>query len=203
MPSSAGRLPAAMNARHLSPMPRQNTLSGFTHQFGLSGKFPILKRTRADITAFPYRRWFSGRCHRSIVRAIFFGTQTVRSKKRKQGFFRRYFQELRVPIPANARQGCRNKRDSTTPLPIFMPGGTLLAKTHRKDQMSRNIGFGSTRFAGTDGVTLEAGKWAYLLKQAGQHRFWFAGELDRDPEHSFTKGSATLFWRRCISKNRC
>ena len=51
--------------------------------------------------------------------------------------------------------------------------------------MSKNVGFVSTRFAGTDGVTLEASKWAYVLKQAGHRRFWFAGELDRDPEKCF------------------
>ena len=47
--------------------------------------------------------------------------------------------------------------------------------------MGKNIGFVSTRFAGTDGVTLEAGKWAEVLTAAGHRCFWFAGELDRDP----------------------
>jgi glycosyltransferase involved in cell wall biosynthesis len=51
--------------------------------------------------------------------------------------------------------------------------------------MSRNIGFISTRFAGTDGVTLEAGKWAQVLRDCGYQDFWFAGELDKDPAHSF------------------
>lgn len=44
----------------------------------------------------------------------------------------------------------------------------------------KNIGFISTRFAGTDGVSMEASKWAQVLKQAGHRCFWLAGELDRE-----------------------
>jgi glycosyltransferase involved in cell wall biosynthesis len=51
--------------------------------------------------------------------------------------------------------------------------------------MGKNIGFISTRFAGTDGVSLEAGKCAEVLKRNGHACFWFAGLLDRDPENSF------------------
>jgi len=51
--------------------------------------------------------------------------------------------------------------------------------------MPKNIGFVSTRFAGTDGVTLEASKWAQVLKSLGHKYFWFAGLLDRKPENSF------------------
>ncbi|CAB1079533.1 Glycosyltransferase [Olavius algarvensis Delta 1 endosymbiont] len=51
--------------------------------------------------------------------------------------------------------------------------------------MAKNIGFVSTRFAGTDGVTLEASKWAQVLKQMGHNYYWFAGLLDRNPERSF------------------
>ena len=51
--------------------------------------------------------------------------------------------------------------------------------------MAKNIGFVSTRFAGTDGVTLEASKWAQVLESAGHNYFWFAGLLDRNPERSF------------------
>ncbi|HEV8373121.1 MAG TPA: hypothetical protein VGR68_07940 [Actinomycetota bacterium] len=40
-----------------------------------------------------------------------------------------------------------------------------------------NIGMVSTRFAGTDGVTLEAAKLAEVLKEAGHEVVWFAGEL--------------------------
>ena len=51
--------------------------------------------------------------------------------------------------------------------------------------MVKRIGFISTRFAGTDGVTLEANKWSEVLEKAGHECFWFAGELDKDPEKSF------------------
>ena len=51
--------------------------------------------------------------------------------------------------------------------------------------MQKNIGFVSTRFAGTDGVTLEASKWAAVFKQCGHRYFWFGGLLDHSPEHSF------------------
>ena len=51
--------------------------------------------------------------------------------------------------------------------------------------MNKNIGFISTRFAGTDGVSLEAYKWAEVLEALGHSCFWFAGELDRDPDKSF------------------
>jgi len=50
--------------------------------------------------------------------------------------------------------------------------------------MGKNIGFISTRFAGTDGVTLEASKWAQVLKQMGHQCFWFAGRLDKSTERS-------------------
>ncbi len=51
--------------------------------------------------------------------------------------------------------------------------------------MGKNIGFVSTRFSGTDGVTLESSKWAQIIKKSGHSCFWFAGELDRDPRNSF------------------
>ncbi len=47
-----------------------------------------------------------------------------------------------------------------------------------------NIGFVSTRFAGTDGVSLEAAKWAEVLWQGGHVSAWYAGVLDRDPTMS-------------------
>ncbi|CAB1064094.1 Glycosyltransferase [Olavius sp. associated proteobacterium Delta 1] len=50
--------------------------------------------------------------------------------------------------------------------------------------MTKNIGFVSTRFAGTDGVSLESSKWADVLKQNGYCCFWFGGEVDRNPENS-------------------
>ncbi len=49
---------------------------------------------------------------------------------------------------------------------------------------SKNLGAVSTRFAGTDGVSLEMGKWAHVLEQMGHVCFYFAGELDRPPDRS-------------------
>ncbi len=43
-----------------------------------------------------------------------------------------------------------------------------------------NIGFVSTRLAGTDGVSLETDKWTQLLHQMGHQVFHCAGELDDD-----------------------
>ena len=51
---------------------------------------------------------------------------------------------------------------------------------------SRRIGFISTRFQGTDGVTLEAEKWAQILTEQGHTCYWMAGLLDTPPERSFT-----------------
>src|SRR6266487_2425707 len=46
------------------------------------------------------------------------------------------------------------------------------------------IGFVSTRFLGTDGVTLEARKWAQILSGMGHSCFWMAGLLEAPPEIS-------------------
>ena len=51
--------------------------------------------------------------------------------------------------------------------------------------MSLHIGFVSTRFAGTDGVSLESAKWAEILWESRHVSHWYAGELDRDPDFSF------------------
>lgn len=51
--------------------------------------------------------------------------------------------------------------------------------------MTLHIGFVSTRFRGTDGVTLESSKWADIFDQAGHRCFWCAGELDRSADSSF------------------
>ena len=50
--------------------------------------------------------------------------------------------------------------------------------------MKKNIGFISTRFSGTDGVTLEASKWAQVLRGMGHSCYWFAGKLDKDRARS-------------------
>ncbi len=48
-----------------------------------------------------------------------------------------------------------------------------------------NVGFVSTRIAGTDGVSLEITKWADVFREEGLKCFYFAGELDRPKEVSF------------------
>jgi glycosyltransferase involved in cell wall biosynthesis len=48
----------------------------------------------------------------------------------------------------------------------------------------RRIGFVSTRFHGTDGVTLEARKWAHILEGMKHSCFWMAGLLDTPPDVS-------------------
>lgn len=46
------------------------------------------------------------------------------------------------------------------------------------------IGFISTRFAGTDGVSLEVEKWAEVLERMGHSCYYFAGLSDRPAEKS-------------------
>ena len=48
----------------------------------------------------------------------------------------------------------------------------------------KRMGFISTRFHGTDGVTLEAKKWAHILHGLGHESFWMAGLLDTPPGRS-------------------
>lgn len=49
----------------------------------------------------------------------------------------------------------------------------------------RRIGFVSTRFSTTDGVSLETEKWAHVLKELGHQMFYFAGVCDRPAEISY------------------
>lgn len=49
----------------------------------------------------------------------------------------------------------------------------------------RRIGFIGTRFHGTDGVTLEAKKWAQILQEQGHQCYWMAGQVDTPPESTF------------------
>jgi glycosyltransferase involved in cell wall biosynthesis len=49
---------------------------------------------------------------------------------------------------------------------------------------SRRIGFVSTRFSTTDGVSLETHKWAHVLEGLGHQTFYFAGLSNRAPEVS-------------------
>ncbi|HUF00041.1 MAG TPA: glycosyltransferase family 4 protein [Anaerolineales bacterium] len=50
---------------------------------------------------------------------------------------------------------------------------------------SRRIGFISTRFAGTDGVSLETTKWATVIERMDHECFYFCGLCDRPAEKSY------------------
>jgi glycosyltransferase involved in cell wall biosynthesis len=50
---------------------------------------------------------------------------------------------------------------------------------------SHNVGFVSTRFMGTDGVSLETVKWAEVFESRGFSCYYFAGQLDRPAEGSY------------------
>ncbi len=53
------------------------------------------------------------------------------------------------------------------------------------DLKIRNIGFVATRVCGTDGVSLEIGKWTRVLEHLGYDCFFVCGESDRPANHSF------------------
>jgi glycosyltransferase involved in cell wall biosynthesis len=55
-----------------------------------------------------------------------------------------------------------------------------------------HIGFISTRFSGTDGVSLETEKWAEVLEGLGHQCFYFAGASDRPPERSLVIPGASF-----------
>jgi glycosyltransferase involved in cell wall biosynthesis len=57
-------------------------------------------------------------------------------------------------------------------------------KAETKGNM-KHWGIISTRLAGTDGVSLEAAKWASVFEEEGFTCFYFAGELDRPQERSY------------------
>ncbi|MHC4176649.1 MAG: glycosyltransferase [Planctomycetota bacterium] len=61
--------------------------------------------------------------------------------------------------------------------------------------MPPHIGFVSTRFSGTDGVSLESAKWARILWDHRQVSHWFAGKLDRDPGVSMLVPEAYFYDR--------
>ncbi len=69
--------------------------------------------------------------------------------------------------------------------------------------MRRNIGFVSTRFAGTDGVSLESSKWSKVLEEKGHQCFWFAGKLDKDEKISFLASKADFKEKQnCLINNQ-
>ncbi|MCP4194245.1 MAG: glycosyltransferase family 4 protein [Planctomycetaceae bacterium] len=51
-------------------------------------------------------------------------------------------------------------------------------------RVGHNIGFVGTRFAGTDGVSLEASKWAQILWDHRHVAYWYGGKLDTNPDIS-------------------
>ena len=51
--------------------------------------------------------------------------------------------------------------------------------------LTHHVGFISTRFAGTDGVSLETAKWAEVFQKQGFSCFYLGGELDRPPDCSY------------------
>lgn len=54
----------------------------------------------------------------------------------------------------------------------------------KPEKIGHKIGFVGTRFAGTDGVSLEAAKWAKVLWDHRHVSYWYAGKLDTDPDVS-------------------
>ena len=52
------------------------------------------------------------------------------------------------------------------------------------------VAFIGTRFAGTDGVSLEAAKWSKVLAQMGWDSVWYCGHSDRDDAHSWVEPGA-------------
>lgn len=52
------------------------------------------------------------------------------------------------------------------------------------DRTIRRIGFVSTRIAGTDGVSLEIGKWTEILERMGYECCFIAGRCNRDPRRT-------------------
>ncbi len=55
---------------------------------------------------------------------------------------------------------------------------------HMAETRTLRIGFVATRFAGTDGVSLEAEKWAVELRAMGHDVYYFAGMVDRPSDKS-------------------
>ncbi len=54
----------------------------------------------------------------------------------------------------------------------------------KQDGTAKRIGFVSTRFDGTDGVSLEAAKWQHVLEGEGHSCYFLSGVNDTPPERS-------------------
>ncbi len=77
--------------------------------------------------------------------------------------------------------------------------------THRS--RTHRIGFVSTRFQSTDGVSLETAKWVAVLERLGHRCFYFAGASDRPagqtylvPEAHFTHPDIETIYRTAFSQ---
>ena len=57
----------------------------------------------------------------------------------------------------------------------------------KNKQPIHNIGFVSTRFQGTDGVSLETEKWVHVLRRMGYDCFFYAGLSDWDAERTMVE----------------
>ncbi|MDR1210961.1 MAG: glycosyltransferase family 4 protein [Spirochaetaceae bacterium] len=73
-----------------------------------------------------------------------------------------------------------------------------------KSSAIRRIGFVSTRFQGSDGVSLETAKWRQVLERMGYECFFFSGLSDWEPERSMVVDEA-FFGHPLIQKiqDRC
>jgi glycosyltransferase involved in cell wall biosynthesis len=75
-------------------------------------------------------------------------------------------------------------------------------KRRKRITQIKNIGFISTRIAGTDGVSLETGKWVEVLEDMGYTCFYFAGELDTPADRSIFSPKAHFTHPEIISINQ-
>lgn len=73
---------------------------------------------------------------------------------------------------------------------------------------SHRVGFIATRFAGTDGVSLETEKWAQVFAREGFDCFYFSGQCDRPaavsyllPEVHFKHPEIRAVYRGCFGVN--
>lgn len=73
----------------------------------------------------------------------------------------------------------KSKLIATIPLHSILPA-----------HIPERVGFISTRFCGTDGVSLEARKWATIFEEFGSTCYWMAGQLDTPENCSFLEPTA-------------
>jgi glycosyltransferase involved in cell wall biosynthesis len=71
--------------------------------------------------------------------------------------------------------------------------------TGKTDETRPHVGFISTRFAGTDGVSLETRKWATILDGLGFETYYLAGEADTDPQRTLVVPEAHFLHPRIQS----